>query len=109
MAVQLGGDKFAYEVDENWAEVPAEITLGDVAAVGVDRQGRVYAFNRGEHPVAVFDAEGNFLESCGEGVFTEPHGVHIGPDDTIWLTDDGDHTVRQCRIRVIHKLVKLPA
>ena len=22
----------------------------------------------------------------------------MGPDDTIWLTDDGDHSVRQCTL-----------
>ena len=22
----------------------------------------------------------------------------MGPDDTIWLTDDGDHTVRKCTL-----------
>src|SRR3984893_17568046 len=98
MAVQLGSGGYPFEVNENWAKVPAEITLGDCAAVGVDRQNRVYAFNRGEHPVAGFDAEGNLLRTWGEGVFRRPHGVHIGPDDTIWLTDDGDHTVRKCTL-----------
>ncbi len=98
MTVQLGGGRFAFAVREDWAKVPDEIVLGDVAAVGVDRQDRVYAFNRGEHPIAVFDAEGNFLRSWGEGVFTRAHGVHMGPDDTIWLTDDGDHTVRHCTL-----------
>src|SRR5438105_8561976 len=95
MAVQLGSGDYTFEVNENWAKVPEEITLGDCAAVGVDRQNRVYAFNRGEHPVAVFDAEGNLLRTWGEGVFHRPHGVHVGPDDTIWLTDDGDHPVRK--------------
>ena len=98
MAVQLESGRYLYEVHDDWAKVPDEIVLGDVAAVGVDRQNRVYAFNRGEHPVAVFDAEGNLLRTWGEGVFTRPHGVHIGPDDTIWLTDDGDHTVRKCTL-----------
>jgi len=98
MAVQLGSGEWTFEVHENWAKVPEEITLGDCAAVGVDRQNRVYAFNRGEHPVAVFDAEGNLLRTWGEGVFRRPHGVHMGPDDTIWLTDDGDHTVRKCTL-----------
>src|SRR5215471_14856183 len=98
MAVQLGSGGYTFEVHENWARVPEEITLGDCAAVGVDRQNRVYAFNRGEHPVAVFDAEGNLLRTWGEGVFHRPHGVHMGPDDTIWLTDDGDHTVRKCTL-----------
>src|SRR5262252_5490082 len=98
MAVQLGSGEWTFEVNENWAKVPQEITLGDCAAVGVDRQNRVYAFNRGDHPVAVFDAEGNLLRTWGEGVFHRPHGVHMGPDDTIWLTDDGDHTVRKCTL-----------
>ena len=98
MAVQLGSGEYIFEVNENWAKVPAEITLGDCAAVGVDRQQRVYAFNRGEHPVAVFDADGNLLRTWGEGVFRRPHGVHMGPDDTIYLTDDGDHTVRKCTL-----------
>src|ERR1700736_5210448 len=67
MAVQLGSGEYTFEVNENWAKVPDEITLGDCAAVGVDRQNRVYAFNRGEHPVAVFNAEGNLLRTWGEG------------------------------------------
>ena len=45
--------------------------------------------------MTVFDREGNFLRSWGEGMFVRPHGVHFGPDDTIYCTDDGDHTVRQ--------------
>ena len=98
MTVQLGSGEWTFKVNENWAQVPEEITLGDCAAVGVDRQNRVYAFNRGEHPVAVFDAEGSLLRTWGEGVFRRPHGVHMGPDDTIYLTDDGDHTVRKCTL-----------
>ena len=39
---------------------------------------------------------GNLLTSWGEDIFTAPHGLHIGPDDTIYCTDDGDHTVRKC-------------
>jgi hypothetical protein len=46
----------------------------------------------------VFDREGNFLRSFGEGLFPRAHGVFMAPDDTIWLTDDGDHTVRQCTL-----------
>jgi DNA-binding beta-propeller fold protein YncE len=98
MAERLGSGDWLFEVNEAWAKVPDEIVLGDVAAVGVDRHDNVYAFNRGDHPVAVFDKHGNLLRTWGEGVFTRPHGVHVGPDDTIWLTDDGDHTVRHCTL-----------
>ena len=48
--------------------------------------------------MVVFDRDGNFLRSWGEGVFRRPHGVHMAPDDTVWLTDDGDHTVRHCTL-----------
>ena len=68
MAVELGGGKYTFVVRDQWAKVPDEIALGDVAAVGVDAHDRVYAFNRGDHPVAVFDAEGNLLRTWGEGV-----------------------------------------
>jgi DNA-binding beta-propeller fold protein YncE len=48
--------------------------------------------------VIIFDREGNFLSSWGEGVFPRAHGVTMGPDDTIFLTDDGDHTMRHCTL-----------
>ena len=64
----------------------------------MDRNDNVYVFNRGEHPMIVFDRDGNFLRAWGEGMFPRAHGVLMGPDDTIWLTDDGDHTVRQCTL-----------
>jgi DNA-binding beta-propeller fold protein YncE len=98
MAERLGGGEWSFEVEESWAKVPGEIVLGDCAAVGVDSKDNVYAFNRGDHPIAVFDQAGNLLRTWGEGVFTRPHGVHMAPDDTIWLTDDGDHTVRRCTL-----------
>jgi DNA-binding beta-propeller fold protein YncE len=99
MAVILGTDGYRYEVAENWAKLPPGYEFNaDVAAVGVDRHDNVYAFNRGKHPMCVFDRNGNFLRSWGEGVFVRPHGVFMAPDDTLWLTDDGDHTVRQCTL-----------
>ena len=44
----------------------------------------------------VFDRDGNFLRSWGEGAVPRAHGLHIDADDTLYLTDDGDHTVRKC-------------
>jgi DNA-binding beta-propeller fold protein YncE len=99
MPVILGSGAYRYEVVDGWAKLPPGREFNaDVAAVGVDAQDRVYAFNRGEHPMVVFDRDGNFLRSWGEGVFHRPHGVHMAPDDTLWLTDDGDHTVRHCTL-----------
>src|SRR6185312_14140875 len=99
MAVILGTGAYRYEVGDNWAKLPPGREFNaDVAAVGVDAQDQVYAFNRGPHPMVVLDRDGNFLRSWGEGVFHRAHGVHVAPDDTLWLTDDGDHTVRHCTL-----------
>lgn len=81
---------------ENWGQVPEGWHVIDVPAIAMDSRDRVYLFSRGEHPVLVFDREGNFLTSWGEGVFTRPHGMFIGPDDSIYCVDDGDHTMRKC-------------
>ena len=62
----------------------------EIGGVGVDRNDNVFVFNRGEHPMIVFDRDGNFLRSFGEGLFPRAHGIFIAPDDTVWLTDDGD-------------------
>jgi DNA-binding beta-propeller fold protein YncE len=43
----------------------------------------------------VFDRDGNFLRSWGEGLFSRAHGIHIDSDDNLYCTDDGDHTVRK--------------
>ncbi len=92
----LGEGDFRYAVVEDWGKLPAGWSLGEVAAVGVDSRDDVYVFHRGPHPVIVFDRDGRFLRSFGEGVFKRPHGLHFAPDDTVFLTDDGDHTVRHC-------------
>ncbi|HVM78294.1 MAG TPA: peptidyl-alpha-hydroxyglycine alpha-amidating lyase family protein [Stellaceae bacterium] len=96
--VILGSGAFRYRVLPNWGELPPGWRYGDVAAVGVDRKDNVYVFNRGPHPMIVYDRKGRFLRSWGEGLFTRAHGLQMGPDDTVYLTDDGDHTVRHCRL-----------
>jgi len=97
MEVMLGSGEHRYRVVEGWARLPDGWELMDVAAVAVDSKDQVYVFNRGEHPMIVFDRDGNFLRSWGEGVFKRAHGLHIDADDNLYCTDDGDHTVRRCR------------
>ena len=96
--VKLGSGQFTYEVEVNWESLPPGYRWREVAAVATDSKDNVYVFNRGDHPMIVFDKEGNFLRSWGEDFFVRPHGVTVGPDDTLYCTDDGDHTVRQCTL-----------
>ncbi len=98
MTTILGTGAFTYRVERDWAKLPDGWRFRDVAAVATDHKDRVYVFNRGEHPMIVFDAEGNFLRSWGEDLFRRPHGLHIGPDETLYCTDDGDHTMRACTL-----------
>src|SRR5688572_22114449 len=83
-----------YEPVPGWACLPEGWSFVEVVGMATDSRDRLFAFNRGEHPVVVFDAEGRFLDSWGEGQFERPHGITMGPDDTLYLTDDRDHTVR---------------
>jgi hypothetical protein len=99
MSVILGTNDYRYRVVDDWAKLPPGWKWdADVAAAGVDGHDNVYVFSRGAHPMMVFDRNGNFLRSWGEGLFQRPHGVHMAPDGTIFLTDDGDHTVRKCTL-----------
>ena len=95
MSATLGTGEHRYRVVENWAKLPDGWEFRDVAAVAVDSKDHVYVFNRGQHPMMVFDREGNFLRSWGEGLFGRAHGIHVDSDDTLYCTDDGDHTVRK--------------
>ena len=96
--VKIGSGRFTYEIAIDWEKLPPGYSWTDAAAVATDSQDRVYVFNRGEHPMIVFDSEGNFIKSWGEGVFTRAHGLTFAPDGTLYCTDDGDHTVRQCTL-----------
>jgi DNA-binding beta-propeller fold protein YncE len=96
--MRVGAGEHTYEVEESWGRLPAGWSYLEVSGVAVDRQDRLYVFNRGRHPMIVLDRDGTFLGSWGEDMFTRPHAATMGPDDTLWLVDDGDHTVRHCTL-----------
>ncbi len=99
----LGSGEYKYERVEEWAKIPKYFSLGDPssgiptgpAGVATDSQDRVFVFCRGNHPVLIFDRDGNFVSCWGEGHFRGPHGIFIGPDDSIYLTDYQAHTVEK--------------
>ncbi|HSB41702.1 MAG TPA: peptidyl-alpha-hydroxyglycine alpha-amidating lyase family protein [Methylomirabilota bacterium] len=84
-----------FSVVEGWGKLPSGWRYQEVAGAAVDKQDRVFCFTRSEHPVVVFDRDGNFLRSWGEGVVRRAHGITIDADDMVWLTDDLHHTVRK--------------
>ena len=91
----VGAGEHRYRPDPGWGALPAGWSYVEVAGVAADSQDNVYVFNRGEHPVIVFDRDGAFLRSWGEGTIARAHGIYITADDRLFLTDDKDHTVTE--------------
>ncbi|MBI4202703.1 MAG: hypothetical protein HY532_06305 [Chloroflexi bacterium] len=83
----VGSGLFKYEVQENWGKLPPGYEWGQVGGVAVDSQDRIYVFNRSNHPMQIYDREGNFLSSWGEDFIKDAHGIHITRDDLVFLVD----------------------
>ena len=93
MATMVGEGKLTYEINEDWAKVPAGWEM-PAAAVAVDSQDRVYCFNRSpEHPVVIFDRDGNYLSSWGEGLIAFAHSILLDSQDNVWLVDRNHHQI----------------
>ncbi len=90
---------YKFEPDNYILKLPDSMHLGDVAGIAIDKNDNVYLFNRGNNPVVVLDANGKLLRAWGHGLFKSPHGAHIGFDDCIYLTDNGDHTLRKFTLK----------
>lgn len=95
----LGQNDHRYRELSDWEQLPDGWNLREVCDVVVDSDDRVYVFNRGDQPVVVFEADGTFVGSWGEGLFSpRPHGISLTPDGTLLCVDDGDHTIRHCTL-----------
>ncbi len=93
--MRLGSGQFVYEEVDGWGEVPEGWNVVEAPGVAVDSRDRVYVFCRSEHPVIVFDREGQFLRSWGEGMIKRAHDIIVGPDDSIYCVDDWGHAVHK--------------
>jgi DNA-binding beta-propeller fold protein YncE len=92
MANTVGSGKYTYELVERFGTLPSGWTFGSVSAVATDSQDRVYAFQRKDPPVVIFDRMGNYVGSWGQNAITDPHGFYI-KNDIVYLTDRDDHVV----------------
>ena len=59
---------FRYEYVDGWGKLPEGIKFQECPGVAVDPQDNVYVLTRGEHPIMVFDRDGNYLRSFGQGL-----------------------------------------
>lgn len=88
--------RLSFQVIKGWEQLPTGYRHLDVCGVATDSQDRVYMITRDEARVIVYESDGRFVTSWGEGIFTpRTHGITIAPDDSVYCVDDGDHTVRK--------------
>ena len=66
-----GQGDFQYTFVEDWLKLPDGMRLLECPGVAVDGDDRVFILTRGEHPIMVFDKDGNFERSFGQGHFSE--------------------------------------
>jgi DNA-binding beta-propeller fold protein YncE len=69
---------------------PGQFDLPHV--VVMDSRGRVIVADRTNGRIQVFDQEGKFLEEWSPGI-PRPSGMHIDPDDTLWVGDQLSETI----------------
>jgi streptogramin lyase len=93
--MRYGSGKYTYEVIEHWAKLPEGWTFGWIPAVGVDSRDRVFVYSRSEHPLVIFDTDGNFLEEWGYGLLKDAHGIFIDKDDNVFLTEREPHCIHK--------------
>ncbi len=80
-----------------WGKLPDGWKWGWIVGMACDSQDRVYVSSRSEHPLVVFDREGNFLASCGEDLIgpQNAHGIYMDRDYHLWRTEWTGHCIRK--------------
>ena len=93
--MRYGNGDYTYEVIETWAKLPYGWEWGWIPAVACDSQDRVFVYSRSEHPLVLFDRDGNFLDSWGEDILKDAHGLYIDADDNLYCTERDTHCMRK--------------
>jgi DNA-binding beta-propeller fold protein YncE len=86
-----------YRSIEGWAKLPEGRSWGSTAGVAIDPDGKsVWVAERcganscaGSNlpPILEFDATGKLVRSFGAGMLVFPHGIFVGHDGNVWVTD----------------------
>lgn len=92
-----GDGDYRFAVVPDWGRGPDGVSeFGLVSMLACDDVDRVYVFQREPDPmVMVFTPEGRLERTWGQDFFQHPHGIWIGPDQTVYCTDRDRQVVTQ--------------
>lgn len=93
----FGSGDYTYDVVEDWWSPPNGWTFGVITGVACDSEDRVYVYSRSDHPMIVCDRDGSFMDSWGEGILTDSHGILIDEDDTVYCVERMTHCMYKFR------------
>jgi len=93
----------APKLAEDWLHIPEHIEIVKASGIGVDSRGRIYIGHRGEHPILVFDWNGNFLRGMGNDMIPRRDAIvyHPEPGESAFLEFVGPDTTRDPHRKVL--------
>jgi len=94
-SLRVSYGEYVYENVPGWAPLPDGWEWNHVVGVAIDSRDNIFAYNRSNHPMIVLNKDGDIIDSWALENFSSAHHVEIGPDDSVWTTDVGNHTVRK--------------
>ena len=97
--MHLGEGEWLYEPVENWAKLPPGWRFKEIGAVGTDRTRQRLRLQPRPAPDDRLRPGRQLPPRPGAKASSRARTACTwAPDDTVWLTDDADHTVRQCTL-----------
>jgi DNA-binding beta-propeller fold protein YncE len=82
-----------YRAELDYFHTPPDFVAGEASAVALNSKGHIFLFQRAKPMLSEYDAQGAYVRTLGDGLFTHPHGLRIDDGDNLWTTDDGSHLV----------------
>lgn len=92
---QQTAESLTYRVVDWQEQLPPGLSHREVADVCIDTEDRVILYPRYEHAVIMYERDGRFVRSWGQGLFGRSHGITFGPDGSVYCADDLGHAIRK--------------